>query len=351
MSTPLISIIIPVYNAEKYLQKCMNSLINQTYRNLEIICINNGSTDKSSNILKEYENKDKRIKVIETVNEGVSIARNKGIELIKGDYTMFVDSDDWIDLDTCEIALNKIKDENADIVMWSYVREFENKSLKKHIFDERQIIFEGESLKNIHRRFIGLTGEELSNVENADALCPVWGKLYKSSLIMDHNIQFIDIRKIGTYEDGMFNLHLFNYADKAVYIDQYFYHYRKNNNSSVTSKYNENLYRNWNNLYGIMNDYIKHEQLDYTFNRALFNRISIGILGLGLNILGCDCNFIKKIKMIKEIISSKQYRKAVKNLKIDYFPIHWKFFYFCAKHNLSLGLYLLLLCIKKIINR
>ena len=209
MSEPLISIIIPVYNVEKYLTQCLDSVINQTYRNIEIICINNGSTDGSETILKEFQKNDKRIKVINTVNEGVSIARNKGLEIITGDYTMFVDSDDWIDLETCEEVMKVVAKNEADVVMWSYIREFENKSLPKKIFNENEIVFKGNKVRNLHRRFVGLIGKELSNIESADALCPVWGKIYKSSIIKKNKIDFVDIRKIGSYEDGLFNLDLF----------------------------------------------------------------------------------------------------------------------------------------------
>ena len=94
----LISIIIPIYNAEKYIERCINSLKNQTYKNIEIICINDGSTDNSLNILKRIAITDNRITIIEQENKGVSVARNKGIESAKGKYIMFLDADDWFEL-------------------------------------------------------------------------------------------------------------------------------------------------------------------------------------------------------------------------------------------------------------
>ena len=98
---PIVSIIVPVFNVEKYLEKCLDSLLNQTYKKIEIICINNGSTDKSGEILKQYSKIDDRIVIITQANQGVSVARNEGIKKAKGNYIMFVDSDDWIDKDTC----------------------------------------------------------------------------------------------------------------------------------------------------------------------------------------------------------------------------------------------------------
>lgn len=104
MSKPLISIIVPVYNTEQYLSKCLDSLINQTYKNIEIICVNDGSTDNSADILNEYDKKDKRVRMISQKNCGLSATRNTGLKNCCGEYVMFLDSDDWIDFDTCEKA-------------------------------------------------------------------------------------------------------------------------------------------------------------------------------------------------------------------------------------------------------
>ena len=125
MAEPKISIIVPVYNVEEYLEKCIESLIGQTYTNIEIIFVYNKSTDNSLQKLQQYQKKDSRILIIEKENEGVSVARNRGVNLATGEYIMFVDSDDWIDLDNCEKALKTIEKEQADILMWSYVREFQ----------------------------------------------------------------------------------------------------------------------------------------------------------------------------------------------------------------------------------
>lgn len=345
--TKKISVIIPVYNADEYLEQCLDSVVNQTYTNLEIICINGESKDKSLEILKEYQKKDDRIIIIDTINEGVSISRNKGLDIVSGDYVMFVDSDDWIELDNCEKALYTVQHNDSDIVMWSYLREFKTKSLPKKIFSDSEIVFKIEDIKHLHRRFIGLLDEELTSVENADALCPVWGKLYKTSLIKDNHIQFVDIRKIGTYEDGLFNLYVFNYAKKVTYIPKYYYHYRKDNSNSITSKYKKNLYENWLNLYDLMEQYIKENELSSDYIVALNNRISLGILGQGLNLLESQLSHTQKIRTIKNMLLNEKYRNAIKLLNLKYFKVHWKVFYGCAKYNFALGVYLLLICIKK----
>ena len=123
----MISIIVPVYNVAPYLPKCLDSLVNQTYRDLEIICVNDGSTDDSLRILREYEARDKRVKVLSRENRGISYSRNDALEMAQGEWTMFVDSDDWIDLNTCQSALDTALQHQADLVMWAYVREFGHK--------------------------------------------------------------------------------------------------------------------------------------------------------------------------------------------------------------------------------
>ena len=126
-----VSIVVPIYNVEKYLQRCLESLINQTFSNIEIIALNNGSTDKSLDILKYYAYQDKRLLVINNENIGVSKARNIGIKKAKGKYIVFVDSDDWIDANMIEALHEAIIDNNCDLAICTYVREFANHSKEK----------------------------------------------------------------------------------------------------------------------------------------------------------------------------------------------------------------------------
>ena len=123
MKDSKISIIVPVYNAEKYLVECLNSLVEQTYKNIEIILIDDGSIDNSAKICDEYAKKDERIKVVHQKNSGVSVARNNGLDMHTGDYVMFVDSDDWIELNTCEILINNIISNDKDILIYNYYLE------------------------------------------------------------------------------------------------------------------------------------------------------------------------------------------------------------------------------------
>ena len=167
-------------------------------------------------------------------------------------------------------------------------------------------------------------------------------------------MSFFDIKTIGSYEDGIFNLHYFYYVKKAVYIDEPLYHYRKyetNNAISITSGYNPQLSEQWEKLYLIMKQYIEEKNLSSVYNTALKNRIAMGLLGQGLNILAAPYVPLKKIKMLREIINSKNYSIACKQLNFRYLPLHWKIFYGCAKYKITIGVYVLLLCIRKAIGK
>ena len=179
MQEELLSVIVPIYNEEKFLPECLNSIVNQTYKNLEIIVVNDGSKDKTLDIIESIAKDDPRIIVINQENQGVSAARNNALKGVDGDFVMFVDSDDWLDLDTCEVLIKEAVKENADIVMCGYVREYKEKSMPKAMFDEQRIIFKNEEVKDkLYRRIFGPLGNELSTPEKLNAITTIWGKLY-----------------------------------------------------------------------------------------------------------------------------------------------------------------------------
>lgn len=337
----LISVVIPVYNAESYLSKCLDSILDQTYSNLEIICVNDGSPDNSLEVLRKYEQKDARIRVIDKENGGVSAARNNGLAVASGEYVMFVDADDWIDIETCQIAVNAMTDYQVDVVLWSYVSENHGNQSFKKLFDGDTVFEEEMCKQRLHRRFVGIAGDELAHPELADALCPVWGKLYKREAIQKSGAKFVDLAEIGTYEDGLFNLEVFGEVKKAVYLDRCFYHYRRDNTGSATSKYNPNLFNQWQNLYRRMQDYITKHYLPDKYSQALENRRALGMLGMGLNILCSDFSVKKKIQCIRDILNDKRYVEAYHRLDFRFFPIHWKVFYGCAKLRIATGVYIL----------
>lgn len=352
MQQPLISIIIPVYNAEKFIRQCLESVINQTYSNLEVICINDGSLDNSIGILKEYKMKDNRIVIIDKQNEGVSEARNTGINFATGDFIMFVDSDDWIDGTTCEDAIKAINRYNSDICFFNYVREFIDRGKVRIIFTEKEKYFNKKECKDVLcKRIIGLSGEELRYPDTIDIISPFWGKLYKSELIKNNDIKIVSLSEICTCEDGLFNISAFYHANSAVYINKPLYHYRKYNANSIITSYKENLFSGWQNLFDYMRNFIHSNDCDNTFNCALYNRIAISLIALGLNIVSSKKSHKDKVKDIALILKNHNFIEAYKKLSFRYFPIHWKVFFLCAKFKCATCIYVLLCIIKQMIGK
>lgn len=345
---PLVSIIVPVYNVEKYLPKCIDSIINQKYINIEIICVNDGSTDGSLKLLNSYKEQDSRVLIINKENRGVSAARNDALKIAQGEYVLFVDADDWIDDFTLKIAITMMQENDSDIVMWSYVSEHIDKSIIKHVWNENKVFDKKEVSGFLCRKLIGPLDEELCRPELVDCIAPVWGKLYKRSLLDD--VEFVDLNKIGSYEDGLFNYYVFRKANKVVYIDNPMYHYVRYNSLSQTSAYNSKLFLQWQNLFSLMQDRIRDNENLMVFEKALNNRIALSILGLGLNVVSSDSSLFEKRRMIADIVTNSRYIKVYKQLELNYFPLHWKVFYFCVKHRLFIMVYMLLLIISRIIN-
>ena len=225
--TEKITVIVPVYNVENYLNKCLDSLINQTYKNLEIIVINDGSTDNSGEICQEYAQKDNRIIYVEQENGGLSDARNAGLERMTGSYVTFVDSDDWVEPDYVEVLHNKLIGYQADIAIGNYYSYNE---------DEAMYYFHVNSESYYEKLYDNISiFENLYDAKQMKSfsLISAWGKLYKSELF-DY-IRF-DKGKLG--EDGYINQKLYLLVQKVIYINQGLYAYRQRS-GSITKTWTE----------------------------------------------------------------------------------------------------------------
>lgn len=341
---PIISIIVPVYNAEKYLSVCLESLIGQTYENIEVICVNDGSTDHSQEILEAYEKKDERIVTIHQQNTGLSGARNAGLAVARGTYIMFVDSDDWIDVHMCEELYMQAQEEHADAVMCSYTKEFSDHSIENHIYEQKKLVYHGADFKErVYRPLFGLIGSELSKPQNGDILVSACYQLFNANLLQ--GIEFVDTKKIGT-EDLLYQVMVYKNCKCFVYIDKPYYHYRRSDSGTLTTTFIPQKYERWQCLYDILEDFIQSEGLDLTYSNALKNRIAISALGLGLNEVYAKKSILLKAKRMKEILSSQRYQNALQQLDFQYFPLHWKLFFLLCKNKCTFLLMCMLECIE-----
>ncbi len=222
----LISVIVPIYNVEKYLDRCIKSIVNQTYQNLEIILVDDGSTDNSGKICDEYVKKDDRIKVIHKENGGLSDARNVGIENATGRLIGFVDSDDYIDKDMFELLNTDLTKYDADIAICNVKKENENAELLEECgLEEIRVFNKKEALKLLIKDLIKSYA---------------WNKLYKIEL-------FAKVRfPVGkTMEDVATTYKIFEKAEKIVFEGNTYYHYI-NRNESILHKIKPSLILDWN---------------------------------------------------------------------------------------------------------
>lgn len=216
----LISVIVPVYKVEQYLEKCIDSIINQTYKNLEIILVDDGSPDNCGKICDDYAEKDSRIKVVHKENGGLSDARNAGYEFVNGEYISFIDSDDYIATDFYEILVNTMVKENSDIVECGVVKFCENEDIKT------------ENKNPVVRSFDTVEALE-SLVEEKDFHQHVWNKLYKTELVMD-----VKFEKGKLNEDEFWTYQIFGKAKKVSRISVGLYYYLQRGGSIMGNSYN-----------------------------------------------------------------------------------------------------------------
>lgn len=337
-----VSIIIPVYNTARYLEKCLDSVIRQTYPYIEIICVNDGSKDNSLDILNEYATHNTNIKILNQDNGGQSSARNIGIKVSTGRWIMFLDSDDWLEPDTVERAYAAAVANDCDIVSFDYICEYTTKSEERAYLPHNKT-YNG---REFFLRILGPISEQLNEPHKLDALSIVCAKLYKAELIT--NTAFRDYKIIGPSEDTLFNLEVAKKTNKAIYLRYAGYHYRKTNGGAITQTYKPNLIDKWNNLY----DYIETFVCSPIEEEAFNNRIACSLIGSGVNEMKSKDSFFKKRAWVKNTLSLERYQKAFALLNLKYITtLHWKLFFYSAKHRHYTMVTLLLIGINKLLCR
>jgi glycosyltransferase involved in cell wall biosynthesis len=252
MESSLVTIAVAVYNTEKYLKDCMDSVVNQTYQNLEIICVNDCSTDKSLEILEEYAAKDTRIKIITNEkNSGLGVTRNVGIDAAHGEYILFIDSDDWLDLTACEKLIPKAKENDSDIVFYSAYEVSEDKKKEWKQFCEVSCPL---SLKD--RKALLLQTRPHA-----------WFKLWKLEFMKKHEIRFPDFRKA---QDQKPHWIMCLFAEKVAFESECLYYYRRYN-AQVSQAADMRLMMVVD-VYNDIDDYLKREDIYSLYKKEFLEK-------------------------------------------------------------------------------
>ncbi len=229
----LVSVIVPVYKVEKYLSRCVDSITGQTYGELEIILVDDGSPDACPHMCDGYAAADPRVKVIHKQNEGLGYARNTGLEAVRGEYVTFVDSDDWIGERHIENLVREMQDKRADIVIGSHTVVTDGGERHAHPLRIEKKVYEGEALRrDILLSYVGADTGFLQDVV-IDSSC--WSNLYSSAVIMSNGIRFPS-EKEAVAEDLFFNVSYLHHCNRAAVIEENGYFYFENT-SSISRKY------------------------------------------------------------------------------------------------------------------
>ena len=228
-----ISVVVPIYNAAQYLEESVNSILKQTYNNLQIILVNDGSTDSSWDLCKKLENYDSRVTAVTQENRGVSVARNRGIDLASGEWIMFVDPDDILDKNIVLTLLHESSD-NIDIMMSACYGVNSNIKKRAHFFEEDRT-FRNKKL-DLYLQLLDNTYAQSGEIFTGIGV--PWGKLYRRSFLKNYNLKFDP--SLRRMQDNIFNMYAFYYAQKIKYIDRPLYYYRLENISDYEKRNKKN---------------------------------------------------------------------------------------------------------------
>ncbi|WP_163318158.1 glycosyltransferase [Dysgonomonas sp. 520] len=327
----LISVIIPVYNIEKLLNRCLDSVVGQTYTNLEIILIDDGSADSSPQICDQYAEHDLRIKVVHKENGGVSAARNLGLDIASGDYISFVDSDDWLEPDMYDTLVTYLKNDPTDILRF-------NACKKGEVFTSTHLSGNFEGNRMTDEVVLSMIGSE--KLGEIFLMGVPWIYLYRREVIERNNIRFdVNLRRS---EDRLFCITTMLYARKITFVKDVLYHYEVLT-TSLSNKYDplrwqQELYY----LDMLRKEYTKVfspqyvEKADKRIKSDYVLRVVISLDNLFFSVN--DNTFRHNYKQVRNIINNEKVRKSVQDLKQVKTGIRKRFLFFCVKHRLSFAL-------------
>lgn len=339
MKMPKVSIIVPIYNVEKYLDRCVQSIVNQTLNDIEIILVDDGSPDNCPTMCDEYAQKDNRIKVIHKPNAGLGYARNSGLEIATGKYVAFWDSDDYVELDMCKKLYTIAHDNNADIVFCGFNRIKNGLVIDRQSEESEYIEFKNEQCQNVLR---GMLGNDEHDNRIVKYEMSVWHGIYKTDIIKNCNIQFCSER-IFCSEDIIFHIDIINKCKKIAFIPDLCYNYCYNESSLTKSYRSDRIEKN----IILFNEVLRRLKVNnYTFNYKEAYNLFLLKLRYDYTII-TEYNFTWR--QIYHIINGYNKKQCVRDLvnKIEFknLPLRYLIFLLSIKCKLSL-ITTLIICIK-----
>lgn len=323
---PKVSIIVPCYGVEKYLNRCVDTLVNQTMQDIEIILVDDGSPDKVPEMCDEWAKKDCRIKVVHKENAGLGYARNSGLDCANGEYAAFVDSDDYIELDTYEILYNVAKNKKADVVYCGMKKEI---SPSKFSYMRKTSIYQeyvGDNVKKIIPDFVASEPYCRNERKYDMSVCLA---VYRTSIIKDYKLHFVSERVVAS-EDLVFQIDFLEHANKVSFVPDVLYHYCYNG-ESLTKNYSREKFERMKALYFLLKDKCKF----YDSSGLRTKRMFIGnIRGFVRNLVNSKQPLREKRKLISDILNDGIWDE-VKTYRASFLPLHQRIFSFLFFHKFN----------------
>lgn len=328
---PKVSIIVPIYNVEKYLDRCMQSLLNQTLKDIEIIMVDDGSPDNCPKMCDEYAKKDNRIKVVHKQNAGLGLARNSGLEVATGEYVAFVDSDDYVDVSMYKKLYEMASERNTDAVFCGFRKEFSPNRFIECKECNDYIEYANNQIDDLILDFVAAPPH--SKAEYVHDMS-VWHSIYKRSIIEENKIKFISEREYAS-EDIPFQIDFLKCCKKVAFIPDIFYIYCYNG-GSLTKTFKLEKFDKVQNLLHLLQD--KTAYLDKETLRA--KRLFIGYIRAMIRlIVSLDLPKDMKLEYIKKIINASIWKDIKPFYKASFLPFHQRIMTSLIYHKCTKGVY------------
>lgn len=324
----VVSVIVPVYNVEKYLARCVESLINQTMKKIQIILVNDGSSDSSGELCRQFAEKDSRIQVINKKNEGQGLARNSGLLCVLGKYVTFVDADDYIDTDTFEVLCNTMENSGADLCCYSYVKHDTEGGIVYEAKVEEKLYENNAVITSFLPHYFG--DDPLIDDLRGVSACM---SMFRTEIIKKHEIRFQSERKVFS-EDTLFCLDYCKYINRAVTVSCPFYHYCLKADS-FTKGYQEKRLELTIDFCNTLSQYAR----DYKIELLVTERIN---MVLWVTLMDCvkqevlrsrDIGNRKTYQTIKELCNHPYVKEVIRKMNIEGLHMKQKFFWVAIRQH------------------
>lgn len=321
MTLNLISVIVPIYNQQENLDRSIQSILNQKYENLEIILVNDGSTDESLSIMRHYEKKDSRIIIIDKSNGGVSSARNEGLKLAKGDLIGFIDPDDWIDSNMYSSMYNNLVKNNAEVVLCNYSVEKSDSKSSRIINTNKTKMKKDEIVNFLIADMINMDTLDISRPSIMGSVCRM---LIKKDMIFSNEITFDE--NIPYMEDLLFVIDVLFNTDVAAIDSSIHYHYNQID-GSASNRYLSNFFENHLEVF----QKIKKLMINYNYMDVLDERLKYRYIYLIMNTIKNEARSsnpkkeTKKLKKIKKLLKDNDLKRYIKNIDYKSYSTQRKF--------------------------